>query len=60
MSTALIGAVGVAAAGAMHAFFTVEPVANVSSLADAVALARQQRVRLAVPVTPRFEHHLSN
>ena len=41
----VLGAIGVAA---IHIGLQVQPVANISSVADAIKLARQQRVRTPV------------
>ena len=43
-STAMCGALGALGFGAMYIGLQVQPVAEVSSVADAIALARQQRV----------------
>ena len=45
VSTAMCGVLGAVAVAAMQIGLQVQPVARVSSVADAIALARQQRVR---------------
>ena len=45
VSSAMCGMLGALGAAALHLALEVQPVANISSVGDAIKLARQQRVR---------------